>query len=156
MRTVSWKIFCLALFLSIAWFFLIDLFTIKTNHVSGNGNLGLPFYPLACFFLFAVMYFLFVIYINKLGSSSYLLHAITVLLTGACIYLSLTFAIKKYELRIAELERTMAVSKTFIQDYGWLDIHLNNLYFNVYTYIAAVSLALLLTGIYCIVRRKLQ
>ncbi|WP_175072814.1 hypothetical protein [Terribacillus sp. AE2B 122] len=46
------------------------------------------------------------------------------------------------------------MSTTFMQDYGWQDIHLNNLYFNVYTYIAAVSLALLLAGLYCVVRRR--
>lgn len=154
MRTVSWKLFCLALLLSIACFFFIDLFTIKTNHVSGNGNLGLPFYPIACFFLLAVMYYLFAMYFNRLNGHPQLLHLTTIVLTTICIMVCFSFAREKYVLRVAELEQEMAVSTTFIQDYGWIDIHLNNLYFNIYTYTAAVSLALLLAGIYCMVRRR--
>lgn len=155
MRTVSGKIFCLALFLSIACFFFIDLFTIKTNHVSGNGNLGLPIYPFACFFLLMVMYYLFATYLNKLNGHPQLLHLTTIVFTSICIMVCFSFAREKFVLRVTELEQEMAVSTTFMQDYGWLDIHLNNLYFNIYTYIAAVSLALLFAGLYCIVRKRL-
>lgn len=154
MRTVSWKVFCFTLLLSITCFFFIDILTIKTNHVSGNGNLGLPLYPLACFFLLAVMYCLFATYFNKLNGHPRMLHLLTIVFTCIGIAVCFSFAREKYVLRIAELEQTMAVSTTFMQDYGWQDIHLNNLYFNVYTYIAAVSLALLLAGLYCVVRRR--
>ncbi|PAE06565.1 hypothetical protein CHI12_15820 [Terribacillus saccharophilus] len=154
MRTVSWKVFCSTLLLSITCFFFIDIFTIKTNHVSGNGNLGLALYPFAFFFLLAVMYYLFATYSSNLKSRSRLLHFSTIVFTFISIIVCFSFAREKYVLRIAELEQTMAVSTTFMQDYGWQDIHLNNLYFNVYTYIAAVSLALLLAGLYCVVRRR--
>lgn len=156
MRTVSWKAFCITFLLSIACFFFIDVFTIKTNHVSGNGNLGLPLYPLACFFLLVVMHYLFATYFNKLRVFSKKLHVLTIILAAAAIVVCLSFAREKFVLRIAELDRTMAVSTTFMRDHSWIDIHLNNLYFNVYTYMAAISLAFLLAGLYRMVRGRVK
>ncbi len=153
MRTVSWKRFCLALLLSFACFFFIDLFTVKTNHVSGNGNLGLPFYPFACFFLLMVMYYLFATYLNRLKEHPLLLHLTTIVFTSICIMVCFSFAREKFLLRVAELQQEMAVSTTFIHDYGWLDIHLNNLYFNLYTYIDCIS-CFVLAGVYCMIRRR--
>jgi hypothetical protein len=154
MRTINKKMFSLILLLSILCFFFIDLLTIKTNDVSGNGNLGLPFYPLACIFILAVTYFLVGTYIIRLENSTFIVHTGMVISSGVILYVCITAAIQKFKLRIEELEQTMSVQTTFMQEYGWVDIHLGNLYFNVYTYAAIISLGVLLASLYCLLRRK--
>jgi hypothetical protein len=127
------------LVLSIVFIYLVDLFTIKPNVISGNGNLGLLFVvPALALFILFVRSLRRYLGTLKLKSNTWMK------LGWGAFAILLLLSILQYKLAIDlvnDLGGSPKIETSKIYRYPWLNQYTNTLFINFYT------LGIMTTGI---------
>lgn len=137
------------LYHALNFFIIYDLMTVPPQSISGNGNPHIP-YIFISFFLFlsfciALSKKIFFILSNKKVLSNLLITVIALAISAFSIVLQLDFVLTIKE----QLYYPMSNWANW-----WKDIHLNYLYFNLYTFLLGVSLSGVIAGILALIKKR--
>ena len=151
-REIFWSV---SLFLSFLGFYLIEnVFTIKPNVISGNGNLAI----LAILFftpIFITSYFLTYKQARQIANNTKNRKIKAVILSCFIVcFTVLIFILVDYtsELIVA-LGGTPSNPDSRIYRFGWFNQYTNSIYFNVYTFLLTHIMAVIV-GILSFVRKN--
>lgn len=137
------------LFHAFNFYLIYNLMTVPPQSISGNGNPHIP-YIFISFFLFlsfciALTKKVFVTLLNKKLLWSLLIIIITITIGCFSVFFQLDFVSTIKE----ELYYPMSNWANW-----WKDIHLNYLYFNLYTFLIGLSLSVVIAGILALIKKR--
>ncbi|GGI11844.1 hypothetical protein [Gottfriedia solisilvae] len=150
-REIFWSV---SLFLSFLGFYLIEnVFTIKPNVISGNGNLAI----LAILFfspIFITSYFLTYKQARQIANNTKNRKIAVILSCFIVCFTVLIFILVDYtsELFVA-LGGTPSNPDSRIYRFGWFNQYTNSIYFNVYTFLLT-HIMVVIVGILSFVRKN--
>lgn len=120
------------LVLSLAFIYLVDLFTIRPHVISGNGNLGLLIVaPTLLFFVFFGKSFWKSLGVLRVRPST------SMIMGSGAFVLFILFCILEYQFAvnlIKELGGSSKEPESRIYRFPWLNQYTNTLFINVYTF----------------------
>jgi hypothetical protein len=151
-RYVFWFI---SLLLSFFGFYLIEnIFTIKPDVISGNGNLGILIIVLFSPIFIASYFFTFKVVRENLINVKNRNLSVAILFLSLISCTLLIYQIINYtnELIIA-LGGTPTNPNSRIYRFGWFNQYTNSIYFNVYTFLLTHILAIII-GVLSTIRKR--
>jgi hypothetical protein len=148
--TNNMKILVAFLFHAFNFYLIYDLMTVSPQSTSGNGNPHIP-YIFISFFL----YFFFCVVLSKKVFVT-LLTKKNMLLSLVIIFITLTMGCFSI---VFQLDFVSTIKEQLYYPMSnwlnwWKDIHLNYLYFNLYTFLLGISLSGLVAGILALIKKR--